>query len=211
MPRITKKTGSYHHGDLRRVLLETAVKVVEKEGVAALSLQALARRAGVSSGAPYHHFASREQLLAAIAAEGFELLIAEMQREADATGPSARAQLEGLGRGYVRCALAHRGHFRVMFRPELRFQLNEEQGQVAGEAYLLLQRAVERCQAEGLVPPGDPSRWILVAWSTVHGASVLWIDGSLHGGSLVNDEEALITMASGTVVDLLCGPLTTAS
>lgn len=203
MARITKKTGTYHHGDLRRALLETAVKVVEKEGVAALSLQALSRRAGVSSGAPYHHFASREQLLAAIAAEGFELLIAEMQREADAAGPGARAQLEGLGRGYVRCALAHRGHFRVMFRPELRFQLNEEQGKVAGEAYMLLHRAIERCQAEGIAPPGDPARLILLAWSAVHGASVLWIDGSLDARTLVKDEEALVTMASGTVVELL--------
>ena len=63
MARIAKKSGAYHHGDLRRVLLETAVKVIDTEGVSALSLQALARRAGVSSGAPYHHFESRAFLL----------------------------------------------------------------------------------------------------------------------------------------------------
>jgi AcrR family transcriptional regulator len=203
VPRITKKTGSYHHGDLRRALLETAVRVVEKEGVAALSLQALSRRAGVSSGAPYHHFASREQLLAEIAAQGFELLVAEMQREAAAAPADARSQLEALGRGYVLFALAHRGHFRVMFRPELRFQLNEEQGQIAGNAYLLLQRAIERCQVECVAPPGDPSRLILLAWSAVHGASALWIDGSLHDEQLIKDEAALAATVSATVVELL--------
>src|SRR5262245_48043506 len=122
MPRISKKAGSWHHGDLRRVLIDTAVRVVDKEGVAALSLHALTRKAGVSSGAPYHHFESREQLLAVIAAEGFALLTASMRREAEAAGDDAGAHLEALGRGYVRFALAHRGHFRVMFRPELRDQ-----------------------------------------------------------------------------------------
>jgi hypothetical protein len=90
-----------------------------------------------------------------------------------------------------------------MFRPELRLQLNEEQGQIAGNAYLLLQRAIERCQAECVAPPGDPSRLILLAWSAVHGASALWIDGSLHDEQLIKDEAALAATVSATVVELL--------
>src|SRR5262245_35539090 len=111
MARIAKKSGAYHHGDLRRVLLETAVKVIDAEGLSALSLQALARRAGVSSGAPYHHFESREQLLAAIATQGFELLKAAMRSAASEASDDAAAQLCALGRGYIRFALAHPGHF----------------------------------------------------------------------------------------------------
>ncbi len=65
------------------MLLETAVRVIDADGLAALSLHALATRAGVSSGAPYHHFESREQLLVAIADQGFELLTSEMKRAAE--------------------------------------------------------------------------------------------------------------------------------
>lgn len=211
MPRITKKTGAYHHGDLRRVLLETAVRVVEKEGIAALSLQALTRRAGVSSGAPYHHFENREQLLAAIAEQGFELLAGEMHRAADAAGADAKAHLESLGRGYIRFALAHRGHFRVMFRPELRSQLAKDQEEAFGEAFVLLKRAIDQCQKEGLAPPGDPTRLVLVAWSAVHGASALWIDGLLNNEQLVRDEEALISAVAGTIAELFANATRTVS
>jgi AcrR family transcriptional regulator len=203
MPRIAKKTGAYHHGDLRRVLLETAVRVVEKEGVAALSLHALSRKAGVSSGAPYHHFESREQLLAAIAVQGFELMVEEMHRSTAGAGEDAGAYLTGLGRGYIRFALAHRGHFRVMFRPELRAHLEVPLSETLRDAFTLLEEAIDRCQKAGVAPAGDPRPLILLAWSTVHGASALWIDGSLGDEHMVPDGEALAAMVPGTLVALL--------
>jgi len=203
--RIAKKSGTYHHGDLRRVLLETALRVIEHDGLAALSLQALTRRAGVSSGAPYHHFENREQLLIAIADQGFELLIAEMRRAADAAGDDAAGRLRGLGLAYVRFALAHRGHFRVMFRPELQAQLANPTQQSGGEGFALLRQAVIRCQNEGLAPGGDPTPLVLVAWSCVHGASALWIDGSLGNKGLIADEEQLALTVSGTIVRLITG------
>jgi AcrR family transcriptional regulator len=203
MPRISKKSGAYHHGDLRRVLLETAVRVVEKEGIAALSLHALTKRAGVSSGAPYHHFESREQLLAAIAEQGFELLALEMRRAADEVNDEARVRLEALGRGYMRFALAHRGHFRVMFRPELQAQVSDEQKLTHNDAFKMLAQAIERCQREGLAPEGDPMRLVLIAWSTVHGASSLWIDGSLSSVNLIPTGEVLTSVVTSTIAGLL--------
>src|SRR5262245_37788071 len=140
MPRIVKKAGSYHHGDLRRALLDAAVKVVEKEGVSALTLQTLARRAGVSSGAPYHHFASREDLLAGIARDGFQFLTQEMTKAGAAAPDDARSQLTALGRGYLRFALNYRGHFRVMFRPELRQYVVKESNPELGASFELLKR-----------------------------------------------------------------------
>ncbi|MGZ3477648.1 MAG: TetR/AcrR family transcriptional regulator, partial [Polyangiales bacterium] len=175
MPKKAKKDG-YHHGDLRRTLLSAAVSVVEKEGVSALSLHALAKRAGVSSAAPYHHFASREALLAAIAAEGFVLLADFMKKESQGT-TDARARLEALGRGYVRFALAHRGHFRVMFRAELREVADQAMIDAGNVAYGMLTDAVSECQREGYAPAGDPMPLVLLAWSSVHGASSLFIDG----------------------------------
>ena len=202
--RISKKTGTYHHGDLRRVLLDTAVRVVEKEGVAALSLHALTRRAGVSSAAPYYHFENREQLLAAIAIEGFELLTTEMKRSAAGSIGGLR-YLEGLGRGYIRFALAHRGHFRVMFRPELREHLVASQRPEIRESFELLERAVAQAQAEGFAPPGDPRPLVLLAWSSVHGASTLWVDGSLADDGLVKNEDALADTIAHTLGGLLSG------
>lgn len=186
------------------MLLETAVRVIDAEGLAALSLHALATRAGVSSGAPYHHFASREQLLVAIADQGFELLTAEMQRASEEAATDAPSKLYALGLGYIRFALAHRGHFRVMFRPELQASLAPS-ATPGASSFNMLKEAVIDCQAEGLAPDGDPMPLVLVAWSCVHGASVLWIDGSLGNRRLVESEEKLATMISGTIVQLFRG------
>lgn len=205
MPRIAKKSGAYHHGDLRRVLLETAVRVVEQEGLSALSLQALSKRAGVSSGAPYHHFESREQLLAAIADQGFALLSAEMKRGAARAGTDAASELRGLGEGYLRFALANRGHFRVMFRPELQDHLADPCEVPGEDSFDMLRASVQRCQAEGLAPAGDPMPLVLVAWAGVHGASTLWIDGSLGSKGLVPSEGVLVDMVARTLVDLITG------
>jgi len=203
MPRVTKKAGSYHHGDLRRALLDTAVKVVEKEGVAALTLQTLARRAGVSSGAPYHHFGNVEQLLAAIAQDGLIQLVAEMRAASLAEGEDAGARLTGLGRGYMRFALAHRGHFRVMFRPELRPLLGKEINNMLGEGLRMLREAIVRCQEEGAAPGGDPDKLVLLTWSTVHGACHLWIDGSLSEEHLVKDGNTLADSVAAGLTTVL--------
>lgn len=203
MVRIAKKSGSYHHGDLRRALLDAAVKVVEKDGVSALTLQTLARKAGVSSGAPYHHFASREQLLAAIAREGLALLVQEMGRASIEAGADARAQLQGLGREYIRFALSHRGHFRVMFRPELRQLLGKDTSSGLVDGLKMLRECIARCQQQGSVPQGDPEPLVLLAWSAVHGASHLWIDGSLQQECLVESGDALAETVAATLTALL--------
>lgn len=207
MPRIAKKAGAYHHGNLRSVLLETAARVIEKEGVAAVSLHALTRRAGVSPGAAYHHFASREQLLAALSAEGSALLVTEMRRVVEGLEQDPLAYLEGLGRAYVQFAVAHRGHFRVMFRSELRVHLTKDERATADEALGLLQQAIRRCEQAGFIAPGDVASLTLLAWSTVHGASELWIEGSLVDKSLVPDEKTLATTIAAAFVRLVTGQL----
>jgi AcrR family transcriptional regulator len=195
--RIAKKSGAYHHGDLRRVLLEAAVRVIDKEGVDALSLNSLAKRAGVSAGAPYHHFESRDQLLAAIAAEGFERLIASMRQHAGSS-EQPLDYLRGLGVGYIKFALAHPGHFRVMFRPEVKGQLRAATD-AAGTGFGLLIDAIARCQAAKLVGPGDPFKLVLAAWSAVHGAAALWIDGPL--AEFVPDGDTVAALVPGTLIE----------
>ena len=109
MSTSIRKRGGYHHGDLRAAVLQAAGEILETEGLSGLSLREAARRAGVSHNAPYRHFADRESLLAALAAEGFGLLAAA-QREA-----AAKIGLRGMGEAYVRFALAHPERFQLMF------------------------------------------------------------------------------------------------
>jgi AcrR family transcriptional regulator len=96
---------TYHHGELRAALLRAAAKILEKEGRDAISLRELARRAGVSHGAPYRHFADRDALLAALAEEGFSLLVEQLE------GKAWREQ----AMAYLRFALADPERFRLMF------------------------------------------------------------------------------------------------
>jgi AcrR family transcriptional regulator len=191
--RLKKKKG-YHHGDLRRTLLDVSIAVIDKHGVDALNLRELAIRAGVSSGAPYHHFTNREALLACIAEEGFSGLETAMIRERDASPDDATSRLAALGRAYVSFATAHRGHFRVMFRGDLTPELVQEKPR----AFHLLWDAIEDCQRSGAAPAGDVQPLVLAAWSAVHGLATLWIDGALPRKGL-NPERlapAVVTLLS---------------
>jgi AcrR family transcriptional regulator len=166
----------YHHGDLRRALIDAAVTAIAKHGIDALNLRQLASRAGVSPGAPYHHFANREQLLRAIAEQGFERLEAELIAAREAAGAEAGARLEALGRAYIEFAVSRTGYFRVMFHGDAQSSGPTEPGL---RAFHLLRDAVLACQEAGTAPPGDPGALVLTAWSAVHGFATLWVDGAL--------------------------------
>src|SRR5258708_7999504 len=112
--RAKRKT-DYHHGRLRQALIEAAVKTIAQRGVDALSLRELAARAGVSPGAPYHHFSNRKELLASIAEDGFTRLEAQLIAARDAAPDNSSARLEPLGLAYVTFALSSLGYFRVTF------------------------------------------------------------------------------------------------
>jgi AcrR family transcriptional regulator len=95
--RLNKKAG-YHHGDLGRTLIDASVAVITKDGVDALTLRSLAAEAGVSSGAPYHHFADRADLLCAIAPAGFEMLGQMMIAARDEAASDPRQRLAAMDR-----------------------------------------------------------------------------------------------------------------
>lgn len=103
----------YHHGDLRRALVDAARRLLEAEGPSALSLRAVAREAGVSPAAPYHHFKDKAELLDAVAHEGWEMLNARMSEAKG--GAQGRQQLTALGIAYVCFAREHPALYRVMY------------------------------------------------------------------------------------------------
>lgn len=178
----------YHHGDLRGTLLRAAAAEIERAGVGALSLRALARAAGVSHAAPTHHFGDKSGLLTALAAEGHRLLAAEMrQAMEDSDGRFLEA-----GVAYVRFAVSHPAHFDVMFRPELHRRDDPELRAAGAQTRSLLRvNAAPLAVGEGADRAASAA---LAAWSLVHGLATLHRTGNLPRGA---DVEGLARSAAG--------------
>jgi AcrR family transcriptional regulator len=173
-----RKPRSYHHGNLKQALLAASLDLIRKAGPGAFTLRAVARRAGVSHNAPYRHFRKKEELLAALAAEGFDHLTAAMNTAAEsASGALERFRLSG--RGYVEFALRYPQHFAVMFDLPWQYELYPQTRAAGERAFGTLVRYVEACQAEGVLPPGDARPFALLAWSMVHGVAKLAISRRL--------------------------------
>jgi AcrR family transcriptional regulator len=146
-----------------------------------LSLREVARRAGVSQAAPYHHFPDKAALVAAIVERGYADLEAALRAGADAGGATSLDRLRGVGVAYVRFATVQPAMFRLLFRPERWSALVAEASDAhrAGlAAYGVLVDSVTAAHADGLVV-GPVETVALVAWSTVHGLATLLIDGPL--------------------------------
>lgn len=199
-----KPHGRYHHGELRQALVSTALAVIEREGVAALSLRDLSRRLGVSHAAPAHHFRDRAALLGAIGKEGFERLSAAMIAARDAAAPAGR--LEAVGRAYVRFALEHPAAFRVMFGRELSELAAPppELAEAGARAFALLVEVVRelllRQPAAGRPSAEDVA---FTSWTLVHGAASLWIDGPLRCAGAPDEARASFERGLAFSLDLL--------
>lgn len=161
---------------LRRALLDASLALIEAEGLGGFSMREVARRAGVSHQAPYHHFADREAILAAIVAEGFDgLRAASLAAIAGHADPTQR--FTALGKAYFEFALSHPAHFKLMFRSELvREDKHQEASACAqGALEVLMSAADEVAKATGR----DQRVVMLTAWSCVHGLATLMLEGKL--------------------------------
>ncbi|MBF6174843.1 TetR/AcrR family transcriptional regulator [Nocardia blacklockiae] len=167
---------AYHHGDLRSTLLRAAAEQIATEGVDAVSLRALAQRAGVSHAAPAHHFGNRQGLLTALAIEGFELLAAELR--------SAAGDFREVAIAYIRFARRHPGHFDVMFRRDLLRGDDEQLAAARARSGAELSSGVTQLA----VSPDGRRAAQLAAWSLVHGFASLWREGALEGSQLGGDD-----------------------
>lgn len=159
---------TYHHGNLRRAIIEAAVDAIEESGPVTLSLRELARRAGVSHAAPAHHFGDKAGVLTAVAAEGYTLFADALE--------AAGNDLHEVGLAYIRFAVDHRPYFEVIFRPELYRPDDPEVSAARDRAERVLTEGVR-----GVVPPGRAGDRTasIAAWSIVHGFAHLWLSGAL--------------------------------
>jgi len=191
---MSQSKATYHHGNLRPALVRAAMELLEESGETALSLRAVARRAGVSPAAPYRHYADREALVSAVAALGYREL-AERLAAAHPT-PSTPEQLASVANAYVRFALERPALFRIMFGEPCDRDNDERVAATAAVS------AYVRSIAQRAFPEADAEAMATAIWALVHGLAFLYLDGKLDAPnpSAVADRvsaaiEALLTAA----------------
>ncbi len=165
---------SYHHGNLKQALLAAAVKVIGKVGPRAFTLREVARLAKVSHNAPYRHFQDKDELLAAVAAQGFDRLADSMITAAAPAGNALDA-LRLSGRGYVQFALEWPEHFSVMFEYCDSLDSYPDYAASGQRAFQVLLDNIAAAQKAGQLPAVDARMLALTAWSMVHGIAKLAI------------------------------------
>lgn len=212
-PASVKSEAPYHHGALREALLQAAERVLERDGLAGLTLRAVAREAGVSHAAPTHHFGDLTGLLSELAAVGFRQFNAAMASSSDsATTPLERALARP--KAYVVYAQAHPGMYGIMFRTERLDYSRPSLHEAAEASFAGLANAVGMMRQEQI--RGDAltlnqGAAIARAWSMVHGFTMLLLDGRLEDilGRLpegTTPERLLEAMLMSPVTGKLPGP-----
>jgi AcrR family transcriptional regulator len=174
-----KPRGRYHHGDLRAALVAEALRTMQTSGIEQLTLRAVGDRLGVSRTALYRHFADKQALLAAVAAEGFRML-REQLVAARETHPAGAAGFEAMGRAYVRFAVTHRESYRVMFGRFIEAcSTDQDLAREAQATFQTLVDALAGLQEAALIRQDDPVQQAAFIWAVVHGVAMLAIDGQL--------------------------------
>ena len=172
------KSSKYHHGNLREALIGNAVKILEEEGIEALSLRRVARASGVSQAAPYSHFSDKRALITAVCVQGTKWLGESMVREA--ADKSGTDYLAGLAVGHVRFALERPALFRLMSTTDISESIRDvgEAPEILVEGYLLMANALAATPLAhfGKAHPGLD---IPIAWAQVYGLSNLLIEGRI--------------------------------
>jgi AcrR family transcriptional regulator len=165
----------YHHGDLRAACLRAAMELLEEDGATALSLRAVARRAGVSPGAPYRHYADRNALISAVAAVGYRELGAHLASAHPS--PSTPDDLAAVAIAYVHFALARPALFRVMFSEPCDRDSSERVAATAAISEYV--GAIVRQSFQG----ADVEAMSTAVWALVHGLAFLHLDGKLDAST----------------------------
>jgi AcrR family transcriptional regulator len=170
----------YHHGNLRRALLDEALATIRADGVDALTLREIGARLGVSRTALYRHFADKRALLAAVATEGFRTLRQQLVHAWEEGGRSPAA-FDAMGVAYVHFAVANPSHYRVMFGgfvdPDA---CDPELAAEAAGAFQALVDAIAALQRRAVLRGDDTVKMATFVWAVVHGVAMLAIDGQLR-------------------------------
>jgi AcrR family transcriptional regulator len=170
-------TKSYHHGNLRQELLDTAEAQLSEANAEDLSLRALARAVGVSQTAPYRHFSDKSELLAALATRGHRKLLAQLEEAGREAGDSPSEQMHAFAHSYVNYAVGNRDIFKLMFGPSLQpLERYPELRQASRETYDLVRRIVRNGIEQKVFLDEDVEYLANAGWSAIHGLATLVLD-----------------------------------
>ena len=194
---------TYHHGDLRRELMDAALRVLASEGLAGLSLRAVASACGVSHAAPYHHFADKAALVRALGFEGLRVLDERMAAAESAAGADPGERLIAIGTAYVLFAAESPAYFTAMSAPEMRAPHAPDVAEEHGETWERLLRAVVACQETRELAPNDPMLLAAGLWALVQGLAQLWTSGPLS--ELPQAADGLPALADAVIRSMFAG------
>jgi len=190
---VSSERKSYHHGNLREALLETAFNLVDSEGVEGLSMRALARETGVSSAAPFRHFADKQLLLQAVAEKASENLQQKLD-EAARDRDDALTQFRAMTVAYVRFAAEHPNLFRlVQSTPSVSGAFL---GEVNDERRLKLIALIYEGQNAGLIPDADPELIALSSEALTHGLARMIVDRHPRVRDLSSEDARKLALAA---------------
>ena len=181
-----KPRDRYHHGDLRRALLDEALRTIQQDGADALTLRTIGVRLGVSRTALYRHFTDKRALLSSVATEGFRLLTKRLLNAWKAGGIHG---FNAMGVAYIRFAMGNPSHYRVMFGGFVDDgPRDDDLMRESTAAFQALVDAILALQQEGAVRKDDALQLAQFIWAVVHGVSMLIIDGQLaHHRAPIDD------------------------
>jgi AcrR family transcriptional regulator len=172
--RAPKKKRAYHHGDLERALVDTALQTIQDEGVQGLTLRSVGARVGVSRTALYRHFDGKAALLARVAEEGFRRLHAALTTATAKAAKTKAHPLQPMAAAYVRFARANPSHYQTMFGGFLTdWSLYPDLIEIAEAAFNVLVDAIREEQRKGRIAPGDAIELAEINWSMCHGIATL--------------------------------------
>ena len=179
-PKAKPGPKPYHHGDLKSAVLAAAEKILEAEGVDALTLRAVARMVGVSHTAPKNHFGDIEGLFSELAAVGYRRFGAALSRAMESGGADPRQRMRAMGLAYVAFARAHPGLFLLMYRGD-RLDMNSPSLRDAIEdTRQSLKNATTSVASTVPLPPLQLAARATASWALVHGFAMLLLDGRLR-------------------------------
>jgi AcrR family transcriptional regulator len=171
------KPGKYHHGDLRRAVIDTALQIIAEQGIESLTLREIAQRIGVSRMAPYRHFENKAVLLVALAEEGFQSLFVHTQAALAQSPPDLLVKLQAVCVAYILYAVDNPVHYRVMFDSSLsNRKIHPSLYAAALQSFNCLMTIITECQQHKLIRSGDAQELAQIHWSLLHGLSMLYID-----------------------------------
>ncbi|WP_338332470.1 TetR/AcrR family transcriptional regulator [Acetobacter sp. LMG 32666] len=173
------KDRSYHHGDLRRALIDTALDMLATDQNWTFTLREVARRTGVSHAAPYKHFRDREELLRELARIGFERLAETMTRAMFSDGLSVREKFMAGAQACIDFALCNPGLYRLMFSADADKTVDQPLHDAAMRTFHILLQLLEEGQRDGSFRPIPISGQAAACWAQVHGLAMLVIGGQL--------------------------------